>query len=418
MKIIILLFGALVILLAARESKIVLVTYSKQHLAVKNFKAFIASHRALLQRTHTTTPIDIGVFQSQQYYFIALKPFATRHAAQKLLQQLHPYYPSAYISSYPNSVNHLMMSQPLVVSEPSMTLQPTKTPPIDQDNNTSAIRLEQEFLKPLSIEEIIHTTTSNNTAVQPDRIQPSKSTPKNFQPILYFGYMFITMLIVLIIILIVKNHRLKGRLGYQQALLNARNILHDDAKEKKIPIHAVDLARYIQTALSRAMKEQPELLALKPVQQIQTCINDIIIIDSFMHGEVYIKNREFPLRYLTEDLAKRYQLTFEVSSTLPDTLIGSVETIEHIFLRLSYVNTQTITIESRTQSDEHMVLQFSITYDGVENHAIDYAIIKEFILSVGGTLTPNLEHYDSRTISVFTLPFLLTDKNSLKINRP
>ncbi len=417
MKIIALLLCSLFVLYANQKSKIVLITYSNKHLAIKSLKEFIGLHHTLFEHNTTTSSIEAGVFQSQQYYFVALKPFASRDVAQHVLQKLQSDYPSAYISSYPNSVNRLIMSQPVVIYEHN-----TSTQPIEKKTQKALeppILLEEEFLEPLSIEEIINTTSSHNVTL-PSKTATNKpvATQQDIQPILYISYGLLTLLLFALIILIIKNHRLKGQINYKQALLNARETVQQETSSKPIPISAVDLAHYVKTALNQAIKEEAALLARKPVQQIQTCMNDMITIDSFMHGEVYIKNQTFPLHYITEDIAKRYQLTFDISSEVPYSLIGSIETIEHIFLRLSYINVTTITIESLSHSEESVVLQFTLSYDGIENHAVDHAIIRQFVLSVGGNVTPNLDNYDTRPITVFTLPFLHNEEDSLKIKRP
>ncbi len=416
MKIIALLF-VLCLFLYAEQSKIVLITYSNKQTAIESLKKFLVSHRTLFhERNNTTSSLEAGVFQSQQYYFLALKPFATRHAAEKILQQLQSNYPSAYISSYPNAVNHLVLSQPVRGNATKSTTQPTQS--TAQKKRESPIVLEQEFLEPLSIEEIIHTTTPHHTAVKNVETKAIATQPKSIQPILYFSYLLLSILILAVVVLVVKNHRLKGQIHYKQALLNTHNVVEHDDTAKHIPIQTIDLAHYVKTALTQAINEHAALLALKPIQQIQTCMNDLVTIDSFMHGEVYIKNREFPLRYITEDIAKRYRLTFECSSNVPHRLIGSVETLEHIFLRLSYTNITTISIDSVSHSDESIQLQFTLVYEGIENHAVDYGIIKQFVLSVGGTLTPKLDDYDIRPISMFTLPFLHVEENTSKIKRP
>ncbi len=415
MKIIAILLCFLFAVHASQENKIVLVTFSNKQLAIKSLKEFIQLHHPLFEHNSTTTPIEAGLFQSQQYYFVALKPFASRDAAKKILQKLQSDYPTAYISSYPNSTNHLILSRPVVANDDNNSTKPTET--TVQEKAVPPLLLEQEFLEPLSIEEILNTTSSHNVTATTVETKPVK-TVQNIQSVLYFSYGLLTLLIFSIVILVLKNHRLKEQLNYKQALLNAREIPEDTVTDKHIPIHVVDLARYIKTPLNQAVQEHASLLALKSIQQIQTCLNDIITIDSFMHGDVYIKNRTFPLHYITEDIAKRYQLTFDVSSDLPSTLVGSVETLEHIFLRLSYINIATIAIGSVSHSDESILLQFTLTYDGIENHAVDNAIVKQFVLSVGGTLSPNLDNYNTRSISMFTLPFLHAEKNSLKIKRP
>ncbi len=420
MKTILLLLCSAFMLYANQESKIVLITYSNQDLALQSLKKFIVSHRALFKHTPALKPVDIGVFQSQQYYFVALKPFATRGAAQQVLEKIQADYASAYISSYPNSANRLIMSQPLIANDNNDSKKPTKT--------ALPVVLEKEFLKPLSIEEIIQTTSSRNNTMTPKTMTPKETeavqlkqpiqAEQNTQSLLYVSYGVCLLFLGAIVMLIWKNHRLKGQINYKQALLNRHTIAQHDIPKKQISIDPVDLAHYVKSALNQAIKEEADLLASKPVQQVQTCMNDIVTIDSFLHGEVYIKNRTFTLQYIAEEIAKRYQLTLNIASDVPHAFIGSVETIEHIFLRLSYTNIAALTVESLSQSDESLLLEFTLAYDGIENHTVDHAIIKQFVLSVGGTVTPNLESYDTRPISAFTLPFLHAEDNSVKIKRP
>ncbi len=429
MKVITLLLCLFIYLYADSENKIVLITYSNKALAQESLHTFVTSHHTFFKQLHVDKPIDIALFQSQQYYFLALKPFATREAAQQILNTLRSFYPSAYISSYPNAVNRLITSKPLV-SPPTPSNDQQVAP--DDVNAVSPVVLEKEFLEPLSLEEILHTgstdanSTSNNSSIsvkkhphhsQAQHVQ-TLPTDQHHNPILYLSYSIIVLLTIALIVLMLKKRRLDSLVQYQQALLNRQ----EHSRHENIPtihIDVVDLSRYIHTALQHALKEDHTATASKPLHKIQTCVTDILSINSFMHGELYIQNREFPLSYITQELAHRYALECEVSKELPQKLLGCIDIIERIFLRLSYIHVEKIGIEGIAANEETLQLECSLTYkQNAPCSQIDNELIKELVNSIGGSVSPQRDNYALRHITLLTLPLQLVEEDSLKVKRP
>ncbi len=414
MKLFIILFLTTFHLCASQENKIVLATYSTQGTAMKKIDIFRTFYDANLHSELQQYHLEIAVLKSRNYYPIVLKPFKDRATALNVLKTLKHVYPSAFVSLYPNPSNQLIYSKILEnLPHKSLPITPEKV----VVEKTSEVTKATLIVAQPTILSKSHNIIKPTEHLKSKKIVLKEEPSQSIAPILYFSYFLLTLLIIAVFLLALLNHRLKHRLKDQHTLFNT----HENIQKTEtsfLHVNHIELSHHIQTALQQAFKEQPALKTLKPIQQIQSCTNDILTINALLHGESYIKNSEFLLSHITADIAKRYNLIFETKYTIPNVLIGSLKEVEHIFSRLSFFKISTITIDIVRQDIESIQLQFILHYNEIENRAIDNELIKQFIMIIEGV--PFLKNENSATeyIESFTLPFKLPQDSHYRVKRP
>jgi len=402
MKHLVLLLLIMLSLYASEEKKIVLATYFSEKEARQGLKKsqtlFDATFETLKKEKH----FNIALYKSKKYYILVLDPFKNIATARKVLPYAKKYYPSAFISNHSKKINTLIASA-------STTVEPKEKPVIKE----VPIVFEEEFLKPITIDEILNTS---NIKKEPKTIEKNvtqeklhvKSTP-SFSSVLYFVYTLLTLLIITLVVLILKNSTLKRQVKDRDKILKAHLNRVDKEEEKTTDeISSVELCQYLRHAL---------LHESEPLEKILNSVDDILNVDALLHGKSYVKNREFQLSEITRTIAKRHNITFEIDKSIAKTLIGDIEIIERIFLRLSYLLLQKVTLKMLSYDEENIELEFNLEYLKEADNSVDTRLSIELIHFIDGSVTLN-EGESHETLLSFTLPFSLVQDSNFRVKRP
>ena len=263
-------------LFAAQEKKIILATFFNEKEAVKGLqkaKTAFDSDFYALQKKHN---FKIALFSSRDHYILALNPFKNLAAAGKILPHAKRAYSSAFISNHSKKANQLIS-----------TVSVDAPPKEKTSKKENPIVLQAEFLKPITVNEILKSS-------KPKEIKKSKSEPEvshlkttpSMSGIFYFFYGLLTILIIALLVMILKNSGLKRRIKERDKILKAHlnPIAKDIILNKTSSITSIKVAEYIDDALKNE---------LNSISKIQNLIEDILNVDSLLHGKAYVSQYLF-----------------------------------------------------------------------------------------------------------------------------
>jgi hypothetical protein len=402
MKHLVLLLLITLSLFASQEKKIVLATYFNEKEALQGLKKSQTLFDATLSTLQEEKQFNIALYKSKKYYILALDPFQNIAAAREILPYAKKFYPSAFLSNHSKKINTLIASKTAAKKE-------QKEPLIKE----VPIVFEEEFLKPITVDEILNTA---KVKTEPKPVEHNVTQKKlhvknsaSFSSVLYFIYALLTLLIITLVMLVLKNSTLKHQLKDRDKILKAHlNRVDKEEDRSGDEISSVELCQYLRHAL---------LHESEPLEKILNSVDDILNVDALLHGKNYVKNREFQLSEITRTIAKRHGITFEVDDTIAKTLIGDIEILERIFLRLSYLLLQKVTLKTLSYDEESIELEFHLEYLKEVQNSIDTRLSVELIHFIDGSVTLSQSSANAY-ITHFKLPFSLVQDSTFRVKRP
>lgn len=386
-------------LLAVQEKKIILAIFFNEKEARAGLKKSVAAFDNEFYALQNNSNFQIALLHSKNHYILALKPFKNIAAAKRVLPYAKQAYASAFISNYSKKINQLISTTAVTFVKEKEVAKPTKDDPII---------LKEEFLKPITVSDLINSSESHKPEknVKAISVKPTES----ISTILYFFYALLSILIITLLIMVLRNSALKRELKHRDKILKTDlNHFNYENRELSSSIDTIELCKYLDKTLSHKATS---------IAEVQHLIDDILKVDALLHGNGYMNNREFQLSEITHAIAKRHSIVFNVKQSIPKTLIGDIYFIERIFLRFSYMSLKGISITNTLQNEEQIVLEFipDGIYENI-NH-VDTTLIVQLVSLLDGSINIVESDNRERLIKSFTLPFKLVEDSNYRVKRP
>jgi two-component system sensor histidine kinase/response regulator len=289
--------------------------------------------------------------KSGKNHILALEPFASRKEAQVVLDDLHTFYPHAFISrGVADDIDFLLMQ------------------------HKSALEQTQPATTIKTVEHTVAPTFSEVT------ITPSENRSNNYQLILYLLALFVVALYVWW-----KERSIKNLKSHNELLMNEKTAIQDAMQAKndfiammnheiRTPINAIMGMSHLILESRLSAGQRTQITKIKDAASIlHTLVNDILDHSKIEAGKIIIEKIPFDLNAMLDDISniishkaaeKQLDLIFDVDQSVPNKLIGDPLRLFQILINLlnnavKFTNKGSVILRIRGQQISRLNLKIS-----------------------------------------------------------
>jgi len=340
------LFYSLSLLALSDNYKIVIDTYKTKTQAQQAYKHEKANTKNALLPYINEKKLLVHTRKSGKNYILALEPFANHKEAQIVLQDLHTFYPNAFISrGVADDIEFLLMQH----------------------------RNDLEQHTPIASQPVEPTSVTTKTTV------PS-SSPYNYQAIF-----FILLLSIIGFYLWWRERTLRNLQKHNELLLSEKIAIQDAMQAKndfiammnheiRTPINAIMGMSHLILESRLTVSQRSQITKIKDAASIlHTLVNDILDHSKIEAGKITIEKIPFDLNAMLDDIAniishkadeKQLDLIFDVDQSVPNKLIGDPLRLFQILVNLlnnaiKFTNQGSVILRIRGQQISRLNLKIS-----------------------------------------------------------
>lgn len=318
MRITVLFFSLLTALFALSDNyKIIVGVYPTKSEAQQAYLHYKADPQNLLFSYINEQEFIIHTRQAGNKYVIAIEPFPSAKSAEKILRQLSPFYPNAFISrGIANDMDSLLAEHRNNLINQNRTLTQS-TPTIVYPKKTIPI---------------LHTTS-----------------PK------YERWGFIFIVAAFILYLVWRERIVRGLRNHNQLLLREKEEVQNAMQAKndfiaminheiRAPINAVMGISHLLLESDLTLSQRSQILKIKDATAIlHTLVNDILDHSKIEAGKITIEEIPFDLNTMLDNISniithkadeKHLELIFDIDKSVPNKLIGDPLRVLQILVNL------------------------------------------------------------------------------------